>query len=48
VRRRLLRKHILRPVLVLRGRKFVFRAKAEAYRRARWYAGATVADHKGN
>jgi hypothetical protein len=35
VRKKLLRKHILRPVTVRRGRKFVLRAKAEAYRRKR-------------
>ena len=33
--KKLLRKHILRPVTVRRGRKFVLRAKAEAYRRKR-------------
>lgn len=31
----LLRRHILRPVMVLRGEKFVFKARAEAYRRKR-------------
>ena len=35
VRKRLLRKHILRPVTVRRGRKYVSRAKAEAYYRKR-------------
>ncbi|MHB9839716.1 hypothetical protein Q8F57_033385 [Paraburkholderia terrae] len=35
VRKKLLRKHVLRPVVVVRGRKFVLRAKAEAYRRKR-------------
>ncbi|BCF95896.1 hypothetical protein PPGU19_004650 [Paraburkholderia sp. PGU19] len=35
VRNRLLRKHVLRPVVLVRGRKFVVRAKAEAYRRKR-------------
>ena len=33
--KKLLRKHTLRPVSVRRGRKFVLRAKAEAYRRKR-------------
>lgn len=35
VRKKLLRKHILRPVVVRRGRKYVSRAKAERYRRKR-------------
>jgi hypothetical protein len=35
VRKKLLRKHTLRPVTVRRGRKFVLRAKADAYRRKR-------------
>lgn len=35
VRKRLMRKHTLRPVLVRRGRKFVLRATVEAYRRKR-------------
>ncbi|MFL9898961.1 hypothetical protein PQR71_12490 [Paraburkholderia fungorum] len=35
VLKKLLRKHTLRPVIVRRGRKFVLRAKAEAYRRKR-------------
>ena len=35
VRKKLLRKHILRPVIVRRGRKHVYRVKAERYRRKR-------------
>lgn len=35
VREKLLRKHVLRPVVTLRGKKFVFEVKAEAYRRKR-------------
>jgi DNA-binding transcriptional regulator YhcF (GntR family) len=35
VRKKLLRKHTLRPVTVRRGRKLVLRAKADAYRRKR-------------
>ncbi|WP_207001340.1 type II toxin-antitoxin system Phd/YefM family antitoxin [Trinickia mobilis] len=35
VRKKLLRKHILCPVTLLRGRKYVIRAKAEAYYRKR-------------
>jgi excisionase family DNA binding protein len=35
VHKKLLRKHTLRPVRVRRGRRFVLRAKAEAYRRKR-------------
>lgn len=35
VRKKLLRKHTLRPVIVIRGHKYVFKAKAEAYRRKR-------------
>lgn len=34
-REKLLRRHVLRPVIVLRGEKFVSVAKAEAYRRKR-------------
>ncbi|REG60760.1 hypothetical protein B0G80_3571 [Paraburkholderia sp. BL6669N2] len=33
--KKLLRKHTLRPVIVRRGHKYVFREKAEAYRRKR-------------
>jgi hypothetical protein len=33
--RRLLRKHVFRPVLVLCGRRYVLRSKAEAYCRKR-------------
>ncbi|SIT39472.1 conserved hypothetical protein [Paraburkholderia piptadeniae] len=35
VMRKLLRKHILRPVIVVGGRRYVLRAKAEAYCRKR-------------
>jgi hypothetical protein len=35
VRKKLLRKHVLRPVVVVRGHKYVLRSKAEAYRRKR-------------
>ncbi|WP_079481984.1 helix-turn-helix domain-containing protein [Paraburkholderia hospita] len=33
--RRLLRKHVLRPVFIIGGRRYVLRAKAEAYYRKR-------------
>jgi hypothetical protein len=35
VSKKLLRKHTLRPVVLRRGRKYVLREKAEAYRRKR-------------
>lgn len=35
VRKRLMRKHVLSPITVRRGRKYALRSKAEAYRKKR-------------
>lgn len=39
VRKKLMRKHVLSPVLVRRGRKFVLRRKVERYHRKRQRIG---------